>query len=274
MSFPHTPRKSLGQNFLTGSHFPERIIASVRPQPDELIIEIGPGQGALTALLLAKGARVIAIELDKNLAPYLREKFSSQPNFQLIEADALTVRYANIIAPATTARVVANLPYNVATPILQRLLAHRRSLTEMTLMFQREVVERITARPGGKEYGYLSVMAQFHCETQKLFDVPPGAFFPAPKVVSSVVRLQVRTEPLAAVRDEIFFAELVSALFSQRRKTILNNLRAAIPRLKLHSLERIHAALSAVSIDPQRRAETLTITEMAALANALSLPQP
>jgi 16S rRNA (adenine1518-N6/adenine1519-N6)-dimethyltransferase len=268
-TLPHIPRKSLGQNFLTGSHFPERIINAVSPQPNETIIEIGPGQGALTEKLIASGSRVMAIELDRNLIPVLNEKFSRHQNFQLIEADALTVNFREIIQPAARARVVANLPYNVATPILQRLIQSRSVMIEMTLMFQREVVERITAAPGGKEYGYLSVIAQFYCEVEKLFEVPPGAFRPVPKVMSSVVRLRVRNESVVSVIDETYFQEVVSVLFGQRRKTILNNLRSAIQRLHLNSAAHITAALTCLSIDPQRRAETLTIVEMAQIADEL-----
>ncbi|HYE75499.1 MAG TPA: rRNA adenine dimethyltransferase family protein, partial [Blastocatellia bacterium] len=141
-------KKSLGQNFLTGTHYPERIVAAVRPQPGEAIVEIGPGHGAITGLLVDSGAEVIAIELDRDLVPLLTNRFSAQPNFRLIEADALTVNFCELITPATSVRVVANLPYYISTPILQRLIDHRACLTEMTLMLQREVVERITAKPG------------------------------------------------------------------------------------------------------------------------------
>ncbi|HZS10346.1 MAG TPA: 16S rRNA (adenine(1518)-N(6)/adenine(1519)-N(6))-dimethyltransferase RsmA [Blastocatellia bacterium] len=264
-------KRSLGQNFLTGSHYPERIVAAVAARAGETIIEIGPGQGVLTELLLESGAQVVAIELDRELIPHLASRFASHPGFHLIEADALTADLCGIIAPAQTARVVANLPYNVATPILQRLIEHRRCLTEMTLMFQREVVERIAARPGGKEYGYLSVLAQFYCETEKLFDVPPGAFRPVPKVMSSVIRLRVRAEPAAPVCDEQYFLAVVSALFAQRRKTILNNLRAARGTLRLGDDRQIAEALALAGVDARRRAETLTIAEAARLADAILL---
>ena len=181
-------KRTLGQNFLVKSHYAEQIIASVRPQTGETIIEIGPGQGALTELLVASGARIVAVELDRELIAMLKRSFASAVNFNLIEADALKVNFCDAIAPASTARVVANLPYNISTPILQRLIEHRRCLREMTLMLQREVVERIVAEPGGKERGYLSVLVQLYCEAEHLFDVPPSAFRPIPKVVSSVVR--------------------------------------------------------------------------------------
>lgn len=263
-------KKSLGQNFLVGKHYPQRIVASVAPQPNETILEIGPGHGALTELLLATNANVIAIELDRHLIPVLTDQFAQQPNFRLLEADALEVNFCELLQPATSARVVANLPYYISTAILQRLIAHRACITEMTLMLQREVVERIVAQPGGKEYGYLSAVVQFFCEAKKLFDVPPGAFRPVPKVTSSVVRLRVRETPVAALSDEVFFLELLKALFAQRRKTIWNNLRAAKGRFGWLHDEQLAAALETASIHPQRRAETLTLEEMARLAEELT----
>jgi 16S rRNA (adenine1518-N6/adenine1519-N6)-dimethyltransferase len=262
-------KKSLGQNFLTGTHYPERIVAAVSPGADETIIEIGPGHGALTGLLVAAGARVIAVELDRDLIAPLAARFAAAPNFRLIEGDALEVDFCRLVAPAAAARVVANLPYYVSTPILRRLIAARACLTEMTLMLQREVVERVTAGPGGKEYGFLAALVQFYCEAEKLFDVPPGAFRPAPKVWSSVVRLRVRAAPAAEVGDEAFFVELLSALFAQRRKTILNNLRAARGRLGVGDDARIAQALDASGLDARRRAETLSLAEVARLNWAL-----
>ncbi len=262
-------KRSLGQNFLVGSRYPQRIVDSVSPQPGETIIEIGPGHGALTGLLVESGARVIAVELDRELVRRLSERFAANENFRLIEADALTVDFCELVAPASEVRVVANLPYYISTAILQRLIEQRRCLREMTLMLQREVVERIAACPGGKEYGFLSVLAQFYCEVKKLFDVPPGAFRPAPKIWSSVIRLRARDRALAAVDDESLFIELTKVLFAQRRKTILNNLRAGWDRLGLADGSRISQLLSLSNLDPQRRAETLSIEEIARLANAV-----
>jgi 16S rRNA (adenine1518-N6/adenine1519-N6)-dimethyltransferase len=265
-------KRSLGQNFLVGTHYPQRIIHSVNPRPNETIVEIGPGHGALTAFLIESGARVVAIELDSELIAQLNSRFGNRENFRLIEADALSIDFCDLIAPSARARVVANLPYNISTPILRRLIEQRRCLSEMTLMLQREVVERITAEPGGKEYGYLSVLAQYYCEAERLFDVPPGAFRPAPKVWSSVVRLRVREHPVEPVRDESLFVELVSVLFAQRRKTALNNLRAGKQRLKLTEATQIADLLASVDIDPRRRAETLSIGEIARLANNIGNP--
>jgi len=266
-------KRSLGQNFLVGSHYPRRIVDSVAPRTGETIIEIGPGHGALTGPLLESGARVIAIELDPELIPRLSQMFSGRDNFRLIRADALKADYCELIAPDAAARVVANLPYYISTPILQRLIEYRRCLREMTLMLQREVVERITAGPGGKEYGFLSVLAQFYCQVEKLFDVPPGAFRPSPKVYSSVIRLRARERAAAPVYDEALMIELTKALFAQRRKTILNNLRAGWNRLGLPGQSAIDDLLSSCKLDPKRRAEDLSIEEIARLADAIKAPR-
>ncbi|MGE0883158.1 MAG: 16S rRNA (adenine(1518)-N(6)/adenine(1519)-N(6))-dimethyltransferase RsmA [Blastocatellales bacterium] len=262
-------KRRLGQNFLVHSHHVEQIVAAVKPRAGETILEIGPGHGALTELLVESGARVVAIEVDKDLIPILTGGFSSCDNFSLIEADALKTNFCEAIAPASTARVVANLPYYISSPILQRLIEHRRCLSEMTLMLQREVVERIIATPGGKEYGYLSVLVQLYCEAEKLFDIPPGAFRPIPKVVSSVMRLRVRQQPVAEVEDENLLLELAKTLFAQRRKTILNNLKAGKNRLGLKDAAQAAQALSITGLEPQRRAETLSIAELANLANCI-----
>ncbi len=269
MSNYQKAKRRFGQNFLVKSQYCDRIAASVKPTPEETILEIGPGYGALTELLVESGSQIVAIEVDRDLIAPLTVSFANRANFKLIEADALKVDFCQIIAPASTARVVANLPYNISTPILQRLIEHRRCVTEMTLMLQREVVERITATPGGKEYGFLSVLVQLYCEAEHLFDVPPSAFRPVPKVVSSIVRLKVRPQTAAAVGDENLFIELTKTLFAQRRKTIHNNLRAGWIRLGLASAEQIKPVLDSAELDPQRRAETLTIAELARLTDKI-----
>jgi 16S rRNA (adenine1518-N6/adenine1519-N6)-dimethyltransferase len=264
------PLKRLGQNFLVGRGVVDRIINALGPRSDETIIEIGPGKGALTHRLAAEAGRLIAIEFDRNLGPALAEKFASRDNFTLVQADALTTEFCAAIQPATQARVVANLPYNISTAILQRLIEQRSCITEMVLMLQREVVDRITAPAGSTERGYLSVVVEAYCETEKLFDVAPGAFRPVPKVWSSVVRLRVRPQMEVAV-DEQLFLRLVSAGFAQRRKTILNNLRNAPPRLQELIKPRggVSIILCEANIQPQRRAETLTVAEWFSLARLL-----
>jgi 16S rRNA (adenine1518-N6/adenine1519-N6)-dimethyltransferase len=187
-------KKRLGQNFLVDSSVVARIIQAVRPRPDETIIEIGPGRGALTKRLVEAAGQVTAIEFDRDLIPNLRAQFSASPNFRLVEDDALTVDFCGFLDPGARARVVANLPYNIATAILQRLIAQRNCIGEMVLMLQREVVERMIAPPSSPERGFLSLLVEAHCDAEKLFDVPPGAFRPAPKVWSSVVRLALRKD--------------------------------------------------------------------------------
>ena len=266
------PSKRLGQNFLTDQRIIQRIVEALEPGADETIVEIGPGRGALTAPLLERAGSLIAVEFDQNLIPLLTEKFSDKKNFKLIQSDALTTDFCDAIGPATQARIVANLPYNVATAILQRLIEQRHCLTEMVVMLQKEVVERITAGPGSAERGYLSVFVQAYCETEKLFDVAPSSFRPAPKVWSSVIRLRLRPQIAAAVKDEQLLWRVVSAGFAQRRKTILNNLRNAPSPLQ--ETVKSHGGASIVlcqaEVDLQRRGETLTLDEWARITRVLA----
>ena len=269
MSFPRA-KKRLGQNFLVDESYARRIVGALAPRAGETVVEIGPGRGALTALLLESGARVVAVEFDRELVALLRERFGGNESFMLVEADALEVDFCSAIEPALEARVVANLPYNISTAILQRLSEQRHCLTEFVLMLQREVVERITARPGESERGYLTVLVEAFCESEALFDVPPGAFRPVPKVWSTVARLCPR-ESAASASDERLFTRLVGACFAQKRKTIFNNLRNAPEDLRtlVESAGGVNALLEAAGIDPRHRAEELTLDEWAALAREL-----
>jgi 16S rRNA (adenine1518-N6/adenine1519-N6)-dimethyltransferase len=264
-------KKSLGQNFLVDDAVVARIVREFEPSAEETVVEIGSGRGALTARLVGEAGRLVAVEFDRELIPVLRERFGPRENFKLVGDDALDVDFCAEIAPAAEARVVANLPYNISTAILQRLIAQRACLTELVLMMQREVVERVTAPPGSHERGYLSVLVEYYCESEKLFDVAPAAFRPVPKVWSTVARLSLRARPAAAVRDEALLWQLVGAGFAQRRKTILNNLRAAPEQLRARAEARggAAAALEAAGVEPQRRAETLTLEEWARLSCAL-----
>lgn len=265
----HHPSKRLGQNFLVDKRVIERIVSALHPRPDETIVEIGPGQGALTESLLERTGQLVAVEFDRYLIPILEDKFGSRNNFRLVHSDALVTEFCEVIQPATHARVVANLPYNIATAILQRLIEQRRCLTEMVLMLQKEVVDRITAPPGSKERGFLSVFVEAYCETEKLFDVGPGSFRPAPKIWSSVIRLTPKPEPGFPVKDERLLWQVVGAGFAQRRKTILNNLRSAPSplqeKVKAHGGASI--VLCQAEVDLQRRAETLALDEWARIAN-------
>ena len=264
-------KKSLGQNFLVDERVVDRIIRAVSPLEDETIVEIGAGRGALTSQLIERVGRLVAVELDRDLVPLLGERFGSHENFTLVAGDALVIDLCGAIAPAASARVVANLPYNISTPILQRLIEQRGCLTEMILMLQREVVERITAPPASSERGFLSVLVEAYCETEALFDVAPDSFRPVPKVWSTVVRVRPRSLSAADIRDEALLWRLVSAGFAQRRKTIFNNLRAA-PSDLLSRIETKGGArplLEAAQVEPQRRAETLTLAEWSRLSRAL-----
>jgi 16S rRNA (adenine1518-N6/adenine1519-N6)-dimethyltransferase len=273
-------KKSLGQNFLTDRHVARRIIDSVSPARTDAIIEIGSGTGALTGMLAKPGGYVVAVEIDARLAEELRRTTKAE-NLTIITADALSLNWDDLVNDAKSklgpspgldedssrVRIVANLPYYISTPIIEKLLSLGHRIFDMTLMLQKEVADRITAEPGGKEYGYLSVMVQYYCVATKLFEVPPSAFTPEPKVNSAVIRLRVREQPAVNVADERKFFSLVRACFAQRRKTILNNLKAAAAS-QLFSND-VQLALEAASVAAQRRAETLSLEEFAMLYNEL-----
>ena len=263
-------KKRLGQNFLVDESYARRVVGALAPRAGEAVVEIGPGRGALTGLLLESGARVVAVELDRELVPGLLGRFGGRDTFTLVEADALEVDLCAAVAPDARARVVANLPYNISTAILQRLIEQRACVPEMVLMLQREVVERLAAPPGSAERGYLTVLVEAFCRTEALFDVPPGAFRPVPKVWSTVARLRARGELEEGVGGSLF-PRLVSAGFSQKRKTIHNNLRAAPAELRelFEAAGGAPALLEAAGIDPGRRAEALTVAEWASLVRGL-----
>jgi 16S rRNA (adenine1518-N6/adenine1519-N6)-dimethyltransferase len=263
------PSKRFGQHFLKDKRTIQRIIEALAPRQDESIVEIGPGTGALTAELIQRAGRVIAVEFDKKLAPLLNEQFGDHANFKLVMADALTTDFCHEIQPASSARIVANLPYNISTAILQRLIEQRACLSEMVVMLQREVVERIMAPAGSSERGFLSVLIEVYCETEKLFDVGPGAFRPPPKVWSSVIRVRFRAKALK-VNEELLW-ETVSRGFSQKRKTILNNLRQATGHLAevLKQNGGASIVLCKAAVELQRRAETLTVDEWGRIVSAM-----
>ncbi len=265
-------KKSFGQNFLVDENYIDRIIAALDPQEGETIVEIGAGRGALTEKLIESGAKIIAIELERDMIAILKESFGKTENFQLIEADALKVDFDDLINPKSkiqnpkSAKLVANLPYYISTAILQKLIEQRRVFSEMILMFQREVVERIAAQVGDSERGFLSVLVQNYLETEHLFDVPPKAFRPSPKVTSAVARLTPKSN-IATQNDEVF-RRVVSQAFVQKRKTILNNLKNAALDWGGKFADAAQL-LAHCGIEPARRAETLTNDEWNCLANAI-----
>ncbi|HAR45254.1 MAG: hypothetical protein A2X56_04335 [Nitrospirae bacterium GWC2_57_13] len=254
-------KKSLGQNFLKDPHYLNRIVDAARVEQMDQVLEIGPGLGDLTRVLAARAGAVLAIELDDRLIELLRSEFVDGSGVTIVHADALEYPFETL---AGSWKVVANLPYYISTPIIQRLLQFRRKFSSLTLMLQKEVAERIVSSPGGKEYGYLSVLVQYFTQPRMEFFVPPEAFSPRPDVDSAVITLVVRDEPAAAVNDEQFFFRVVKAAFSQRRKTLRNSLRQlGLPKEKTDQL------LSATGIDLGRRAETLTVVEFGRLADFL-----
>jgi 16S rRNA (adenine1518-N6/adenine1519-N6)-dimethyltransferase len=290
VSFLIKPKKSLGQNFLVDGRVIRRILDAASVAPDDLIVEIGPGTGALTESLVKRAGYVMAIEADPRLVLDLRQRVAAE-NLRILEADALALDWGSILDDAAEAgrhasavgraeitpgaaqpaeprlRIIANLPYYISTPIIQRLVAQHDRLFDMILMLQDEVVDRIVSGPGGRQYGYLSVLVQYYCEVEKVFEVAPSAFRPAPKVQSAVIRLTLRRRPSVAVTDEARFFALVRSAFAHRRKTILNNLRTAEAGLKLTSSP--EDALARAGIDPRRRPETLSLEEFARLSAAL-----
>ncbi len=257
-------RKRFGQNFLTDSMFIDKIIAALRIAADDHVIEVGPGYGALTGLLLSSGARLDAIEIDRDLAAVLAERFAAQERFTLHVQDALQFDLATIATAAGhTLRIVGNLPYNISTPLLFHFLQQRQYIRDMHFMLQSEVVDRIVAKPDSKAYGRLSVMLQYYFNTERLFKVPAAAFQPAPKVVSAVLRLapRERSQAEAVVFDDL--EQLLRAAFQQRRKTIKNNLRSLFDENDLQRLD----------IDPRARPENLHMPQFIRLAQALQEQQ-
>lgn len=254
----HRARKRFGQNFLADPQIVNRIIAAIAPRPGEVIVEIGPGQAALTLPLAESGAELHLLEIDRDLAAALQRQFYGHPNVRLHLGDALQADFAELCG-GRPFRLVGNLPYNISTPLLFHVLEWSALVTDMHFMLQQEVVERMAASPGGKARGRLSVMCQYHCEVTPLFTVPPKAFRPAPKVNSALVRLVPHPRPPVQIRDLPRFGQLVSQAFSMRRKTLRNSLRGLL------SGEQIAAA----GIDPGLRPETLTLTQFAALCAQL-----
>jgi 16S rRNA (adenine1518-N6/adenine1519-N6)-dimethyltransferase len=261
-------KKRLGQHFLMDRGVCRRIVQSAALSDQDVALEIGPGHGALTGVLLDQAAKVIAVELDESLVDELTSRLTSD-KLRLVSADILKTNIAQLLddeGVTSPIRVFGNLPYNIATAVLQHLTDFRRRIADMTVMLQREVVDRILSAPGSKQYGYLSIVVQYYCEAFRLFNVSPGSFRPVPKVYSTVVRLKFRDQPPVELNDDAFFFDLVSASFAERRKTIQNNLKHAAARLKVNDVE---ASLKELGLDPNRRAETLSLAEFARLANGL-----
>lgn len=254
------PRKRFGQHFLQDTTVIDRIIHSIAPSNKQHLVEIGPGLGAITLQLAPQVARLDLIELDTDCINRLEPSLSQFKNVHIHQADALNFNFCSLAESQRRIRLVGNLPYNISTPLVFYLLTQRHCIEDMCFMFQKEVVDRLCAKPGSKTFGRLSIMVQWQCQVERLFNIGADAFRPRPKVSSSVVILRPYDQPLVAVNDPQHFAELVRSLFNHRRKTIRNSLKGLINS----------QAIEALGIDPSCRAETLEIVQFAALSNTMT----
>jgi len=262
------PKKSLGQNFLIDREVAQRIVHLAPLNPEDIVVEIGPGLGVLTFPMLQRVKKVVAVELDRKMVDYLRDKGEGITSLVVVYRDALQFDFLGLAQEAgRKLKVVANLPYNISNPIIFRLLECREALTYLTLMLQQEVAQRITSPPGSRDYGPLSIFVQLYTSPKILMRVSPHAFYPQPKVESALVGFEILEHPRVEIGDMGFFQGVVRASFAQRRKTILNSLKNY--PLALGSSEEIKEGLEAVGIDPRRRAETLDLVEFKRLAEAL-----
>lgn len=265
-------KKSLGQNFLIDTNILNRIVDHANLTDNSAAIEVGPGIGALTEQLARRSKKVMAFEIDQRLLPILADTLSPYRNVKVVHQDILKANVKQYIAEELAGiediMVVANLPYYVTTPILMKLLEEKLPIRGIVGMLQKEVADRLAAKPGTKEYGSLSIAVQYYTVAETVMIVPKTVFIPQPNVDSAVIRLTVREEPAVKVKDEEFFFQVTRASFAQRRKTILNNLTSQLPNGKQNK-EQIVAALKEVGVDESRRGETLSIEEFGRLSDAL-----
>jgi 16S rRNA (adenine1518-N6/adenine1519-N6)-dimethyltransferase len=253
----HKARKRFGQNFLHDHNIIYNIISHIQAQKNQHWIEIGPGQGALTEPLLAQNVHLDVVELDRDLVSLLQQKFKDHSNLSIHSADALNFDFAALAKNGEKLHIIGNLPYNISTPLMFHLLSSSNCIADMHFMLQKEVVDRICATPGSKKYGRLSVMMQYYCQGELLFDVPPESFDPIPQVMSAIIRLIPHSEPPVSITSMESFSLLVTHAFSQRRKTIRNSLKNLLSE----------SQIAALGINPAARAETLTLEEFALLSN-------
>jgi 16S rRNA (adenine1518-N6/adenine1519-N6)-dimethyltransferase len=254
---PHRPRKRFGQHFLKDPAVIGAIIDAISPGPDDVVIEIGPGLGAITEPLAQRAGHLHCVELDRDLVASLRQRWSGSPTVTIHEADALEFDFGSL---GNDLRIVGNLPYNISTPLLFHLLDCRDSIRDMHFMLQKEVVDRMAAAPGSKAYGRLGIMLGCYLDIEALFDVDPDSFEPPPAVTSAIVRMVPKTEQQFDIDDAAILGDVVATAFSQRRKTLRNALRTRVDEAELRALD----------IDPGKRPETLPIADYVALANYLA----
>lgn len=262
----HRARKRFGQNFLEDDNVIRRIVQCISPKAGDNLVEIGPGKGAITALLLAACPTLNVVELDRDLIPVLLSQFIARyPEFRIHQTDALKFDFANLLEdaqgqPKGPLRIVGNLPYNISTPLIFHLLTYQANVRDMHFMLQKEVVDRMAAKPGEKAYGRLGVMVQYYCAVENLFNVPPTSFNPQPKVDSAIVRLTPHAELPHPAKNVKLLERLVNTAFQQRRKTLRNALKLLLPAEDIESL----------NIDTTVRPENITLAEYVALSNKLS----
>ena len=259
--YQHRARKRFGQNFLHDAGVIHRILRAIHARPGEHLVEIGPGQGALTEGLIDSGAKLDVIELDQDLVPLLKLRFGLNPQFSLHQGDAMKFDFASLVHDDKKLRVVGNLPYNISTPLIFHLLEHAACIGDMHFMLQKEVVERLAAEPGSGDWGRLSIMVQYHCRVEHLFNVGPGAFNPPPKVDSAIVRLVPHATLPHPAKDHRLLERVVREAFNQRRKTLRNTLKQLLPV----------AAIEAAGVDGSLRPEQLDLAAFVRLADQLAL---
>jgi 16S rRNA (adenine1518-N6/adenine1519-N6)-dimethyltransferase len=255
----HRARKRFGQNFLDDAGVIRQIARAINPRPGDHLVEIGPGKGALTEALVDSECQLDLIELDRDLVPLLQGRFGNAKQVRIHSSDALSFDFGSLRRGEERLRVVGNLPYNISTPLIFHLLEQAEHIADMHFMLQLEVVNRLAASPGSKAWGRLGVMAQYSCQVDALFQVPPTAFKPQPKVQSAIVRLQPKASAGARPREEKALRTVVQAAFSQRRKTLRNTLRDLVSVQQLESL----------GIDPGARAETLDLQQFLTISELL-----
>ena len=253
----HKPRKRFGQNFLHDQFVISKIVSAVKPTSNDHFIEIGPGLGAITASVLSVAKRLDAVEIDQNLIPVLADKFANYKNFQLHQSDILKFDVSALTSDKNSLRCIGNLPYNISTPLLFKLLEDIDLIHDMHFMLQKEVAQRITAQPNSKQYGRLSIMMQYHCDTDYLFEVPPESFDPQPKVYSAIIKLTPRKQKSVIAKDLNCLQTVLTAAFNQRRKTIYNSLKKLLDKDDFCKL----------NIDPQLRAEQISVEEFVKISN-------
>lgn len=257
----HRARKRFGQNFLVDDRIINAIVRAVGPQESDNLVEIGPGQGAITGELLHACPKLNVIELDRDLVPVLLAQYAKYRDFKIHQNDALKFDFNQLCGPdKSPLRVVGNLPYNISTPLIFHLLSHQHIIRDMHFMLQKEVVERLVAGPGDKNYGRLSIMVQYHCQAENLFEVPPESFRPAPKVDSAIVRLTPHKERPFVAKCPKKLESLVRTAFSQRRKTLRNALKTLLPDINQDTM----------SIDLSKRAENISLEEYVNLSNQMT----